>query len=372
VNLEMMFNLPTALALWLFIRRETGGSWANDLAAGVCIGIASLFKHQAGITLGAFLIALTWQWWKLRKPRLGSQVLLLLGFAVPWMLTVYAYHRLGHLREFYEWNIARNLFYAGGQDPKWLVAWHFFEGAIFYIALSAPIAWWLALRNSRRGTESDPIKVMLLLTFWLSWLPVSLGGRFYNHYYLQFLPSLVLLAAPLAADWLDKPHDQKRVVLALCLPLIFFSFYNVVLAGLLNRHPAQDKNTILVSTWIRENSRPDEKLLVWGHQTPIYYLSQRLPGTRYYNTSVHMGDFDPGSIYGSFDPTAHKSQLDVDNTLVDLEKNRPALVIDTAPCDIHHWGKIPLDRFPDLDGYIHSHYRLVAEPGQCRVYRRID
>jgi len=162
------------------------------------------------------------------------------------------------------------------------------------------------------------------------------------------------------------------VTLALALPLFFYSFYNVVLAGLLNRYPAQDKNTILVSNWIRENSRPDEKMLVWGHQTPIYYLSQRLPGTRYYNTSVHMGDFDPASLPRGFDPATHKSQRDVDNTVYDLEHNKPAIVVDTAPANIHSWGKVPLDRFPEIDGYVKQHYRLAGEPGGARVYRRID
>ena len=88
-----------------------------------------------------------------------------------------------------------------------------------------------------------------------------------------------------------------------------------MVAPLLDRYPARDPSTVVLSDWLRENTRPDEKLLVWGHQTPIYYLSQRLPGTRYYNTSVHMGDFDPGSLYGAFDPPAHQSQIDLDNTL---------------------------------------------------------
>jgi len=47
------------------------------------------------------------------------------------------------------------------------------------------------------------------LTFWLTWLPVSLGGRFYNHYYLQFLPSVCLLRRRMRSS--PKPLRQRRL-----------------------------------------------------------------------------------------------------------------------------------------------------------------
>jgi 4-amino-4-deoxy-L-arabinose transferase-like glycosyltransferase len=379
VNLEMMFNLPTVLALWFFVRREQGGGRWNDLAAGLCIGIASSFKHQAGVLLGALMLALVWQWWRMKRgPQLLRHLSLLFGFSLPWAAAVYAYWRMGHLAEFYEWNIARNLFYASGRDAWQLILHHFLESILFHIVLATPLLWWLAGRECRRGLKTDPIRVALLFTFFLSWIPVSLGGRFYNHYYLQFIPSLVLLAAPGAADWLESWNrfslaKRRRICLGFLLPAAFYSFYHVILPGLTGWAPGQEPNMRALSAWLQTNMGPDERLLVWGHYTPIFYYAERLPGSRYYNTSVHMGDYDPNSLPDSFDAAQHRSQPDIENTLADLERLRPAIFVDTAPANIHSWRKVPLDKFPTLEAYIYQHYEeLPVRPGYARVFRRQD
>jgi hypothetical protein len=59
-------------------------------------------------------------------------------------------------------------------------------------------------------------------------------------------------------------------------------------------------------------------------------------------------------------------------TLRDLEANRPGWVMDTAPADIHHWSRVPLEKFPSLRAYIDAHYSEVASPAGARVYRRRD
>jgi hypothetical protein len=110
---------------------------------------------------------------------------------------------------------------------------------------------------------------------------------------------------------------------------------------------------------------------VWGHYSPIYTLSGRMPGTRYVNTAVHMGNFDPEHISGPFDPAAHRSQRDIDDTLRDLQDRAPAWFVDTAPSGIHHWDLVPLSAFPDLARYLERHYVEVARPGGAAVYRRL-
>ncbi|MBS2023740.1 MAG: hypothetical protein JST92_15150, partial [Deltaproteobacteria bacterium] len=109
-------------------------------------------------------------------------------------------------------------------------------------------------------------------------------------------------------------------------------------------------------------------LFVWGHYTPLYVLAQRLPGTRYPNTSVQMGNFDPLHLAADFDPARTTSQRDVELALRDLQARRPRFVVDTAPADIHGWSKIPLEKFPSLDAFVQQHYALIGTPGGARVY----
>ena len=118
-----------------------------------------------------------------------------------------------------------------------------------------------------------------------------------------------------------------------------------------------------VAAYLREHTRPADALFVWGHYTPIYTLSGRLPGTRYPNCSLHMGHFDPLQVGSDFDPARYRSMPDVRATLADLESRRPAIVVDTAPADIHGWSKVPLAAFPELRSYIADHYEEVARPG---------
>jgi hypothetical protein len=82
-----------------------------------------------------------------------------------------------------------------------------------------------------------------------------------------------------------------------------------------------------------------------------------------------MGDFDPAHVTPNIDLSEHHSASDVKATLDDLRNRRPAIVIDTAPADIHHWSKVPLESFPELDQYIQAHYTLAATPAGARVYR---
>ena len=89
-------------------------------------------------------------------------------------------------------------------------------------------------------------------------------------------------------------------------------------------------------------------------------------------TSVHVGNFDPEHLPDGFDLAAFRSDRDVAFTLKDLETNRVAIFVDTAPAGIHHWERVPLSVVPALDRYLHEHYALVADVAGSRVYRRLS
>ncbi|HEY2031418.1 MAG TPA: hypothetical protein VGH20_19640, partial [Myxococcales bacterium] len=209
---------------------------------------------------------------------------------------------------------------------------------------------------------------------WLTWIPVAMGGRFYEHYYLQFAPFLALMAAPRAADWLASwPRLSRavrvRALVLTVLPLAAACTFFLV-KGVAGGYQAQDPKLREVARFLRENTRPDEELFVWGHSSPLYYLADRRPGTRYFHCSVHVGNFDPGHLPEGFDPRKHVSERDVAATLHDLEAHQVALFADLAPAAIHHWEKLPLSAVPALDAYLHAHYDLLGEPAGARVYRR--
>jgi hypothetical protein len=378
VNAEVLMNLPSALALWALVRARSGakGFWANVAAAGALTGVASLVKHQAGILLAALMVGLLWpapaRPVQLQSPRgrLAASGMLLSAFAAPWLLALGIFSLWGARADFIEWNVFRNLHYVGGAaDAPWM---RLALAVAVCILAGTPLLWLLALREAFRPW--DAVRATLVSAWLLTWVPVSLGGRFYEHYFLQFAPPLAVLAGVgadrLLAAWPSLARWRRwGVVLLAVLPVVGSVGWGF-LRGMLGQYPAQESRTREVAGWLRSHARPGERLFVWGHYTPLYWLAQMDPGTRYLNTSVHMGNFDPAHLSESFDVRPFESAVDIQRTLEDLESRRPAWVVDTAPADIHHWSRVPLADFPELAAYLDAHYVRVATPAGAPVYRR--
>jgi 4-amino-4-deoxy-L-arabinose transferase-like glycosyltransferase len=377
VNAELLMNLPSALALLALVRARRTGGWKWLAAAGAWAGVASLVKHQAGILLVSLVVGAVWPEREgrlaLRDPprRVVSSLLLVGTFVVPWLLALAVWSALGARADFIEWNFLRNVHYVGGvADAPWL---RLAAAVGLCVVAATPLLWMLAVREALRPW--DAVRALLASALLLTWVPVSLGGRFYEHYFLQFAPPLALLAG-VGADrllngWRELARWRRVGALSLLLLPVLGSVGWGFLRGMLGEYPAQERHTQEVAGWLRAHAAPGERLFVWGHYTPLYWLAQLEPGTRYLNTSVHMGNFDPAQLPEGFDVRPFRSQVDVQRTLEDLEARRPAWVVDTAPADIHHWSKVPLSGFPALEAYIQTHYRAVASPGGAVVYRRL-
>ena len=367
VNAELLMNLPIALALLCAVRSlESDGRF--DLLAGACVGAASLFKHQAAILgVGLFLGVL------LRgRRRVSGSLLLLAGFAAPWALVYGFYAARGHTAELVDWVFLRNFFYAhsasaGAALPRFALSTATSIGV-------AAVPWALAVRETLRRSPGapEPFRSVTLVSLWLAWLPVSAGGRFYEHYYLQFAPMLALAAAPGLAALVNAPLPRLRrsalAALSVLPPIGYLGF--TFAKGFAGAYPAQDKRVVEVSRWLDQNSRPGESLFVWGDTTQLYYLSGRWPGTRYLNCAVAVGNFDPSHLPESFDVTPYVSARDVDAAVADLERNRVDLIADTSAAPLHDWDRFPLGKVSALAGYVEAHYRLLGAPEGVKVYRR--
>jgi 4-amino-4-deoxy-L-arabinose transferase-like glycosyltransferase len=375
VNAELLLNLPAAAAMWCFLRAEHGGSRRNDVLAGFFVAFASLFKHQAGIGLVAIEATLLWQSIALsRGPLLARHAAVLGGFVVPWAATALVYAALGHLDAFLEWNVARNFLYSSVGVGSALA--RFGEALALSVVAAAPLLWWRAIAELARGPRRDVTRFFLLVSVWATWIPVSLGLRFYTHYFLQFVPALALLAAPYVAALVGRWPSLRRgaragFVVALALPVVAYTAYAIT-RGVLEKYPAQEPKTRALAAWLRAHTPLEAKLFVWGHYTPIYYLAERGMGTRYYNTSTHVGDFDPAHLPPGFDLSPHRSHRDIQATVQDLEVRRPEYVVDTAPADIHAWSRVPLAVVPEIASYVSSRYEEVARAAGAIVYRRRD
>ncbi len=367
VNAELLLNLPASVALWCFVVAEERPRLL--FACGLAIGVASLIKHQAGILLPALALA------ELLSPRRAwGLVPMLVGFALPWLAAVAVYAEHGQLAAFYEWNLARNLHYVARSFGSPLA--RFLVGTAAYALGAAPLLWLFACRRSRRIADAGRIRAGLVLALWLTWIPVSLGGRFYNHYYLQLVPPLCLLAAlPAAALWRMRRRLhrwQRRTALALVLLPVATAQAVHLGRGLAGRYPSQEPRTRAIADWLRAHTRPDERVVVYGHFTPLYQEAERLPGTRYIHTSQLFGNVDAMQLPDGVDAARLRAPDDEAAFVADLAARRAPWFVDTAPANIKSWSKLPLAALPSLARYLRANYREVASPGGAAVYRRVS
>ncbi|MBS2025157.1 MAG: hypothetical protein JST92_22380, partial [Deltaproteobacteria bacterium] len=227
---EAMMNLPAAAALWCFVRARTSPSRSLasrlfELLAGAAVGVASLYKLQAGIEgaalgiaaiAGAILYRYNAEIVPVHVSNGGPSApsfparltegalrgaLLSIGFVLPWAIAMGAYAAIGEWSSYVDWVFTRSFAYAG-QGATGGGLGRFAQSTLLCVGATI-VPWTLAARGSWAAIKSklaDPIALAGVLFVWLTWLPVSAGGRFYEHYYLQFAPALALVGAPWAAD----------------------------------------------------------------------------------------------------------------------------------------------------------------------------
>ena len=384
VSTELLMNLPTAAALAVFARSEEESREQDDLIVGVLVGIASLIRHQAIFTLGALGLAVVLFGTVLRQRSWFRRCLLLAaGVLLPWFATIAAFRALGALPEFVDWVLIRNIRYVGESAGS---AWFRLAQSLAVCVFASCLLPWLMgsravlsilKRQDLLGQLAEPqyrLRIAWTILLVVSCVPVSLGGRFYEHYFLQFVPPLALLGAgpleALLARWKDLPSARRAGWISLAvLPAIGSLAYSGA-RGVLRNYPLQNPQVQAIGTWLRRNSSPADRLFVWGHFSPIYLAAGRLPGTRYVTTSWQLGNFDPEHIDDRVDLRRFRSDRDTQLTMVDLKERRPEWIIDTAPANIHSWHKLPLSLLPDLESQIASGWKEVTRAGGARLLHR--
>jgi MFS family permease len=374
VSAELLMNLPTAVALYLLALAGREGRLRLVATSGAAAAVATLFKQQAAALVVAVAVVLVAEGVSprgiTRRRAWGRLLAFSAGFAVPWLVVAGVFAHLGALSALYEWLVLRNFAQVStGSTFSFTRALAAFGTCVVG---ATPLPWLLAVMGARR--IRDAFHVVLVVLLGLTLVSVSVGGRFYEHYFLQFVPPLALLGArplvELRDRWTHLRPALRSSVLALAIaPVVGYLVYTVG-RGCARKYPLQDQNTNVVASWLVQNTTETERVFVWGDQSVIYCGSGRLPGTRYMRTAFHVGDVDPAHV-----ATTHfswrPSSRDVANTLADLEARRPEIVIDTSTSDIHHWDLFPLRAIPELDRYVQAHYRLTATAAGVAIYRRL-
>jgi len=394
VNGEMLMNLPTVLGVLcaLAASRHAGGrrAWLNVIAGALC-GVAALYKYQAALVGLSFLFLIPVD--VARNPRRLALELftrgtaLAVGLALPFAAAAAYFYEHGALRDAIAWGIEFNRHYLAEGPDLWTAIKRFslqFFGMVvpnFVVYGAGLFGLWRILKgfaskpaSAQAEAETGVTSGHAMLVVWTleSLFCVTLGRRFFGHYFLQpELPIALLAAGPIAALW-----DKRPGVVAYGIGLPAGVFFLVAAVPEVTHKWVYmiDPDYDTVGRAAAAETGPLESIWVWGNVPQIYYSAERMPGVRFtfcnYLTGLSPGtrsEYDP-----SVDPRKNAVTSAWALVIEDLEQRRPTLVLDTAAADMKFYGKFPVASFPPLQSYLTAHYRAEKQVSGVVFYRRVD
>ena len=123
----------------------------------------------------------------------------------------------------------------------------------------------------------------------------------------------------------------------------------------------------LVAAYIRDHTGPGDRVFVWGDWAALYVESDRLQASRF---PGFLRGFDRAS---DLPPNSWDTAPDVWPELqADLEKNPPALIVDTAAADWSDFAHYPMSDYPVLAQFVATGYREVATVDGVVIYARVS
>ena len=119
----------------------------------------------------------------------------------------------------------------------------------------------------------------------------------------------------------------------------------------------------LVAAYIREHTKPGDRVFVWGDWPALYVESDRQMASRF---PGFLRGFARGS---GLPPNNWDTAPDVWPELqADLGRNPPALIVDTAAAGWSDFATYPMRNYPVLQDLVSTRYHLVATVAGVAIY----
>jgi 4-amino-4-deoxy-L-arabinose transferase-like glycosyltransferase len=379
-NTEIFASLALALSVLAFLQGEKkpGSGWM--FLSGALVGVATLIRQPSAVTLGAMLAYLVYLWLIPRTQSLGRVLaagsVVVIGFIAVIAALAGYYQWQGNLHDAYLWAWAFAIRYVENETTfsyvlKRIVTLHLAVmlawGLLWYFGIRQVVE---TLRSFRRGkaTPTEPV----LFIFWLvlSYLGIFIGWRFPGHYHLAVLPPLSILAGEAFSHFVTEQRLSFQLrwrwvriglIGAAALPAIGF-----LIVAFVARTKTLDFLPIVQH--IVKETRPNDRIFVWGSSPQLYSFSGRRMATRFVSCSHLVGAYasrprkvtDRGEsvIPGTWEMFQE-----------DWEAHPPVLIIDLSPLG-HFWEAHPMTRYPVLRAHL-AGYHVETVINGATIYRRL-
>jgi hypothetical protein len=360
-NAEVFMALPLTAAFLMLLRRK----W---LWAAVLMVAGGAFKQVAAVEVLLLPAGLL----LLEPPgsRLGAALRFATGIVLGVAVLAAALALTGSIPGFWRWAIQTLVGYA---SQNWTPAniWSRAQGSLVPFVLYGLVPWVAAIALISRWRALNAAEKLAVAWFGVSLLGSVAGGHWAWHYFIQVMPSLALLAG-LGIDRALQWEKARRWVAAIALlgvaiPALYWFNYDMGADPLTFNWSPPIAQHRLVADRISALSTPGDRIFVWGVWPALYVESDRVMATRF-----------PGFLRGfprtsGLPPNNWDTSPDVWPTLLsDLERNPPALIVDTAAAGWSDFSRYPMSDYPVLAQYVAAHYKPVDTVDGVVIYARVS
>jgi hypothetical protein len=381
VHCEHVMLVPLAWSLAVLRSPCSLQRPARLALAGALVGVATLGKQPAALCVAALGAAVLLSW---RRPAagqrrswarlLGLEGALAAGFVAPLALAAGFFALQGSLRQAVFWTWQFNLSHIDNPMPLADKVARVIKMGALVAPAAVPLA--LAAFSGRESRTSGHRRRLPLLLCAATLAPAFLGLRLFGHYFLPFLFTLSLVAAPYLGA---RRQARGRVWIAAfgAFALTCFTFasrlvYDPRSALADVARPAYER----IGEALRaDHCEPDGGLFVWGYAPEVYAYAGARPASRFVVPVDTLTGYLAGNDAaeeGRIDTRSRISTVHWAELMADLEAHRPAHIVDTAPGDLNRWGRYSLERFPQLRAFVQDHYHPFALVDGAVLYRRND
>ncbi len=332
--------------------------------AGVFLGISFLMKQQAIFLLlfaGVFLIFIH------RKKSTGvlirDESILIIATLIPFLLTCFYLWKVGVFKEFWFWTFSYASKYVAITSIQ--EGWKNLQTTVTILSQGYKIYWITA----GLGVFSLPLikmesnkKFYLYSLLLFSFLTTAPGFYFREHYFVPFLPSLIIFSGLFfifAISFLEKKISWK-IITVLFLFLVFFlirngvnqfkSYYFKDSPEKISRvvYGANPFNEVLqLSEYIKKHSLENDSIFVLGSEPQTYFYTNRKSASGFIYMYPLMEEH----------PYAEELQIQL---LKDLKEKKPKMILFVNPKLNHSWGITKKSSKVLLEGISFEEYHKVA------------
>ena len=326
--------------------------------------------------------------------QLKQTIFLVLVTGVVTLLSLcFYFSQKGFLIEMVEASILYNFFYSQAHHVFRLSLWQGLKyiGWPAYIALLGYIAVFAQIIKDRSIKSFSAWHFFLLLLLPFEVVMSSISGRNYVHYFISWMPAIGVLSAFAFSTFADFVFSDRLLEMLgntkhsflLMIPLVLFTYlhtgtfldYQKTASHLLFERSQGIEYVNSLSEFLRENTKKDDTVLVWGAYPSINYLAKRDAPTPYlFYPAYELSPYTEKMALAF----AMKIEEAPPKMIVDMSYRAPDYILSIDPefraAQVKREGTLLYENVPYQDmffNFVAQHYEKIATISHFDIYSLI-